>query len=86
MAFDIYSFLSKHRNILHISQEILDEIRNIIHKKCNDVVIYKLNPSIDDLFENNIYKLYVDSELYLVPLWHNELYFDCSKIDKVNSK
>jgi hypothetical protein len=26
--------------------------------------------------ENNIFKLYVDDELYLVPLWHDELYFD----------
>ena len=35
-----------------------------------------LNPTIADLMDNNIYKLYVDEELYLVPLWHNEIYFD----------
>jgi hypothetical protein len=35
-----------------------------------------LNPSIDDLLDNNIYKLYVNEQLYLVPLWHNELYFE----------
>jgi hypothetical protein len=81
-SFQIYNFLSKHKNILHISQEILDEIRNIVHKKCNDIIIYKLNPSMDDLFENNVYKLYIDNKLYLVPLWHNELYFDSFKLDK----
>jgi hypothetical protein len=26
--------------------------------------------------DSNIYKLYVDDQLYLVPLWHTELYFD----------
>jgi hypothetical protein len=25
---------------------------------------------------NNVYKLYVNNELFLVPLWHNECYFD----------
>jgi hypothetical protein len=25
---------------------------------------------------NNIYKLYVNEELFLVPLWHNESYFE----------
>jgi hypothetical protein len=82
-AFKIYTFLSKHKNILHISQEIIDAIRDIVHKKCDDIVIYKLNPSIDDLFENNVYKLYIDNQLYLVPLWHNELYFDSSELNKI---
>ena len=27
---------------------------------------------------NNLYKLYVNNELFLVPLWHNESYFDVS--------
>jgi len=31
---------------------------------------------LKDIIEHNIYKLYVDDQLYLVPLWHNELYFD----------
>jgi len=42
---------------------------------------YKLNPSIDDLFENNVYKLYVNEQLFLVPLWHNELYFESSELN-----
>lgn len=80
MAFDIYNFLSKHKKILHISQELLDNIIEIVQKKYEDVMeYYKLNPSIDDLFENNVYKLYVNEQLFLVPLWHNELYFETSE-------
>jgi curved DNA-binding protein CbpA len=72
----IYSFLSKYRSILHLSEELLEEVKEIISKKFDDLQIYKLNPSITDLLQNNIYKLYVDNELYLVPLWFNEHYFD----------
>jgi len=82
MALDIYNFLSKYKNILHINQEILDNLMEIVQEKYEDVMeYYKLNPSIDDLFENNVYKLYVNEQLFLVPLWHNELYFESSEVN-----
>ena len=74
----IYNFLSKYRSILHLSQDNLDDIRNIVIKKYENVLAYKLNPSINDLFNNNLYKLYVENQLFLVPLWYNEVYFDGS--------
>jgi curved DNA-binding protein CbpA len=77
-AFNIYTFLSNNRSVLHLSQEILDIIREIVVKKYNNVEVYKLNPSINDLLNNNLYKLNVNNEIYLVPLWHNESYFDSS--------
>lgn len=82
MAFDVYNFLSKYKNILYINQELLDNLMEIVKKKYEDVMeYYKLNPSIDDLFENNVYKLYVNDQLFLVPLWHNELYFESSELN-----
>ena len=75
---NIYIFLSKYRIVLHINQTLLQEIQSAILNKYNNVIAYKLNPTITDLFNNNIYKLYVDNKLYLVPLWYNELYFDGS--------
>jgi hypothetical protein len=77
-AFHIYTFLSNNRSVLHLSQEILEVIREIVVKKYDNVDVYKLNPSINDLINNNLYKLYVHDDLYLVPLWHNESYFDGS--------
>jgi len=77
-ALNIYAFLSNNRSVLHLSQEIMDIIRDIVVKKYNNVEVYKLNPSINDLLNNNVYKLYVNEELFLVPLWHNESYFDSS--------
>ena len=77
-ALNIYSFLSKQRSILHLNQNILEKIREIVIQKYDNVQLFKLNPNLNDLFNNNIYKLYVENELYLVPLWYNELYFDGS--------
>jgi len=77
-AFRLYSFLSSNRTIFHLSQEILDNIRENVIKKYDNVEIYKLNPSINDLLNNNVYKLHINGELFLVPLWHNETYFDSS--------
>jgi len=77
----IYNFLIKYKNILHLNDATIEEVRGIIVEKYKDVQIYIVNPSINDLFENNIYKLNLNNELYFVPLWHNELYFDSSDGD-----
>jgi ferredoxin len=77
-ALQIYIFLSRYRSVLHFSNELITQVRMIVLSKYDNVVIYKLNPSINDLMNNNFYKLYIDDQLYLVPLWHNETYFDGS--------
>lgn len=75
---NIYTFLSNNRFTLHLSEDVLSKIRDIVVKKYDNVEVYKLNPSLNDLFDNNLYKLYVNNELFLVPLWHYESYFDGS--------
>jgi hypothetical protein len=82
----IYDFIFKYKNILHVSESILSLLREIILEKFKDIQIYTLNPSIDDLIENNIYKLEINKTLYFVPLWHGELYFDANIEDKTNSE
>jgi DnaJ-class molecular chaperone len=77
-ALNLFIFLSKYRNTLNFSRELLEEVRQMVVNKYDNVEIYKLNPSLNDIIENNIYKLYVDNQLYLVPLWHNKIYFDGS--------
>jgi curved DNA-binding protein CbpA len=72
---NIYTFLSKYKIILYLDESILEDIKKIMIQKYSNVLLYKLNPSINDMLNDNIYKLYIDNKLYLVPLWFNESYF-----------
>ncbi len=76
MSLELYNFLNKYKHILYIDPETLEFVSSLVKEKYKNDIIYILNPSIDDLLDSNIYKLYVDEELYLVPLWHNEMYFE----------
>ena len=75
-AIDIYNIIYRYKDILYINNETLEFVSLIIKEKYKNDSVYILNPSLKDLLDNNIYKLYIDNQLYLVPLWHNELYFD----------
>jgi DnaJ-class molecular chaperone len=76
MTLEVYAFLSKYRSTFNLNEEILEKVKDIVLQKFNNVEVYKLNPSINDLLNNNVYKLYVGEDLFFVPLWHNELYFE----------
>ena len=75
-AIELYQLLNKYNNILYINNDILDLVSLIIREKAKNSKVFILKPSMNDLLNHNIYKLFVDDQLYLVPLWHNEIYFD----------
>ncbi len=77
-AVEIYSLLCKYKDVFNVPSKTLELVSSIIKEKYKNDKVYILKPNISDLLDNKIYKLYVDDELYLVPLWHNELYFDCN--------
>uniref|UniRef100_A0A6C0LM26 J domain-containing protein n=1 Tax=viral metagenome TaxID=1070528 RepID=A0A6C0LM26_9ZZZZ len=79
----IYEFLSNNRLVLHLSNNILNELREMVCKKYDNVTIYKLNPSINDLLDHNLYKLYIKEQLFLVPLWYGESYYDLSGCEMI---
>ena len=60
--------------MLHIDESIIPILDKIWRDKSNENNIV-LNPSIDDLLEDNVYKLNYKDNSYIVPLWHYELYF-----------
>jgi hypothetical protein len=75
-SIELYQLLYKYKDILYINNDTLELVSLIINEKYKNDRVYILKPNLKEIIEHNIYKLYVDNHLYLVPLWHNELYFD----------
>ena len=75
-SLEVYVFLSNHKEILNLEDEMLQDMLEIIKTKTQHDNIVILNPDIDDLLNDKIYKLDVSESTFYVPLWHNEIVFD----------
>lgn len=77
----LFDILSKYKEEFHISDNFMKKFREIIESKMKNDECIILHPSIDDLFENNLYKLTINDNLFVIPLWHHELIYDNSGND-----
>jgi hypothetical protein len=77
----IYEIIEKYREVLHFTEDFVIKIKEILNEKIKNDECIILNPTIDDLFENNVYRLKVNGFTFVVPLWHNELVYDNSGND-----
>ena len=82
-AIKIFEFINTYQHTLYISSETVEKIKNIINEKMENDNIVILNPSLDDLMNDNIYMLEFEREKYYVPLWHDELYYKHNNNDLV---
>lgn len=83
LSLEIYDFLVKfNMNSGIIDDSYMEKLKKILQKKKGYIVI--LQPSINDILEDKIYKLKYKEKFYYVPLWHNELIFDNNEKDNEN--
>ena len=61
----------------------MQRYKTILQKKCETDNIILLNPDLDDLFNDNIYKLTFEEKEYYIPLWHHELHFSLHDKDLI---
>ncbi len=78
LLFKIYDILFKYKNAFHMKPHFIDEVRKIIKEKTKNDEKIILNPKLTDLFEEQVYKLKVQEQLFFIPLWHDELIYDLS--------
>lgn len=76
MLIDIYKLLLSNKDILHIPDILIDEMKRILISKTRSDERIILNPSLEDLMRDSLYKLVVNEQTYLIPLWHHELVYD----------
>jgi hypothetical protein len=79
-AIQVYDFLY---NCSLVDKELLERYKTILQKKCETDNIILLNPDLDDLFTDSIYKLSFEEKEYYIPLWHHELHFSLHDKDLI---
>lgn len=77
----IHEILNLHREVLHFNDLFYEKIDEIIKNKIKNDECIILNPVLNDLFENNLYRLNINDDKYIIPLWHHELVYDNSGCD-----
>lgn len=76
----VYEMMLKYKEVLHLSVDFLEKIQGIVKIKYDNDERIIMHPLLDDLFENNVYKLTIEGESYIVPLWHHHLVYDSQKM------
>jgi len=75
-AIEVFAFLEKINDSGIITETAMENIKKMLKEKMMNDNIILLNPSLEDLLNDKIYKLDISTNEYFIPLWHNELYFD----------
>lgn len=80
-TYKIFIILKQYSHVLHINKKIIDKLEEIVLIKKDNNISYILRPTLKDLYENNVYKLNHENDVFIIPLWHHELIYDGSNSD-----
>jgi hypothetical protein len=72
----IYGVFANYKDVFHFSGDFLQKVEQVIARKTQKDECVIVNPDLDDLWENNLYKLVDGDDVFLIPLWHHELVYD----------
>jgi hypothetical protein len=74
----IYDVLEMHQEVFHFSESFLILLKEMIQKRSEKDEHIKLYVGLDELMNDNLYKIKVGGNEYIIPLWHHELVYDHS--------
>lgn len=74
----LYKFADKYSNILHINKDIIKKLEVLIKEYRKNDIEYMINPTLENLINDEIYKLEIKDEIYYIPTWHHELIYEIS--------
>ncbi len=83
---NIYEIIMKNKDVFHISSQVMDHLAAIVREKADNSNIVLLHPSIRDLFMGNVFKLDHETDVFYVPLWHSELYYEANHDNDTNGE
>lgn len=82
-AIFMYNIILKYREIFLLTDDFIDKIKDEINRKIKEDILITLNPSLDDLLEDNVYILKEKDNIFYVPLWHHEIHYKLNDKNKV---
>ena len=82
-SIEIYTFLKKFKSLFHLSDELLQKMCEKVHQKMKNDNLIILNPLINDILEDNIYKLEIQEKIIYIPLWCNEIEYNISETEDI---
>ena len=74
-AISTYEFMHEYADILYLRPEDLERMRAIVAEKMKADNVVILNPTLSDLFTKKVYRFQYEDQNFMVPLWHNEMYY-----------
>ena len=64
---DIYEFILKFNTLFHLSSDLLKDMKEIINEKSSTSNIIVLHPTINDVLNDNIFKLEHNEDTFYIP-------------------
>jgi hypothetical protein len=83
-AVQIYEFMQEYADILYLRPEDMERMRSIVADKMKSDNLVILNPSLKDLIEHRVYRLEYEGQVFMVPLWHHEIYYPLTGVGGVS--
>lgn len=77
----IFDYIEKYSSMLGLEKEFVDSIKTLTREKIKNDIIIIINPTIENIINNELYKLEYNNENYYVPLWHDEISYDISETE-----
>jgi len=72
----VYSLLKKCGDVLLIPEEWKQKLETLHQSKTEHDHVVVLKPRLEDLFEDNVFRVTIDGHTFYIPLWHHELVYD----------
>ena len=82
-SIEVYTFLKRFKLLFHLSDELLQKMCEKVHQKMKNDNLIILNPIINDILEDNIYKLEIHDKTLYVPLWCNEIEYSITETEDI---
>jgi len=85
----LYSYLQQYASLFGFDSTYIERLEVALKTKMKDDKLIILEPSLENLFKNDVYALVIENSTYYIPLWHDELEYnlnDRSMIVKIKPK